>query len=113
MAKPHREFFSTRDLEWHSVAGGVEGLSEAVLAEDQETGVATRLLRFAPGTDTSSLGPQIHDFSEEVFLIEGDLFDLSLDQIFHEGMYASRPPGVAHGPWISRSGCLALEVRYP
>lgn len=113
MPKPHREFFSIQELSWRPVVGGVDGLSEAVLAEDTVTGVATRLLRFAPGTDTSPSGSQVHDFSEEVFIIEGELHDLSLGQTFTQGMYACRPPGAKHGPWVSRTGCLALEVRYP
>lgn len=112
MVKPHREFFSTHDLPWRSVSSTVEGLSEAILAEDEEGGTATRLLRFAPGTDTSSMGPQIHDFSEEVFIIDGDLHDLTLGETFTHGMYACRPPGVEHGPWVSPTGCVALEVRY-
>lgn len=112
MAKPHREFFSTDDVPWRTVAGPVDGLSEAILAEDTASGVATRLLRFAPGTDTSPSGPQVHDFSEEVFILEGELHDLSLGQTFTQGMYACRPPGAEHGPWISRTGSLALEVRY-
>ncbi len=110
--KPHREFFSTADLEWRRVPGDVDGLSEAILAVDEDAKVATRLLRFEPGTDTSPYGPQVHDFSEEVFLIQGELRDLTLQQTFTEGMYAVRPPGAAHGPWVSEKGCLALEVRY-
>jgi hypothetical protein len=113
MTKPHREFSSTSDLQWRRVPGEVEGLSEAVLAVDEETGVATRLLRFDPGTDTTPYGPQVHDFSEEVYLLEGELSDLTLKQTFAAGMYAVRPPGAPHGPWISETGCLALEVRYP
>lgn len=113
MPKPHLEFFSTSHLEWTTVGGNDSGLSEAVLAKDKVTDVATRLLRFAPGTDTTPLGPQIHDFSEEVYILEGDLRDLTLEQTFSAGMYACRPPGARHGPWRSETGCLALEVRYP
>lgn len=113
MPKPHREFFSSQELPWRPVTGAVDGLSERILARDTDSGVATRLLRFAPGTDTSPLGPQVHGFSEEVLIIEGELHDLSIGQTFIEGMYACRPPGAEHGPWVSRTGCLALEVRYP
>lgn len=113
MAKPHREFFSTSSLEWREIPGPAKGLSEAVLVVDEETGIASRLLRFAPGTDTTPNGPQVHDFSEEVLILEGGLHDLLLDETFVAGMYASRPPGAAHGPWTSEHGCLALEIRYP
>lgn len=113
MPKRHQEFFSTTDVEWRAVPGPAPGLTEAILAQDGDAGVATRLLRFAPGTDTSAAGPQVHDFSEEVLILEGELHDLALGRTFTRGMYACRPPGATHGPWTSARGCLLFEVRYP
>ena len=112
MAKPHLEFFTVDPDAWAPVPG-VEGLTQAILATDEETGIATRFLRFAPGTDTSAAGPQVHDFCEEAYIIEGELHDLTLGATFTAGMYACRPPGASHGPWTSTPGCLTLEVRYP
>ena len=83
-----------------------------ILATDPERGVATRMLRFAPGTDTSAAGPQIHDFWEEVYIVEGALHDLTLNQTFPAGTYACRPPGMRHGPWTAADGCLTFEMRY-
>jgi hypothetical protein len=74
--------------------------------------VATRILNFAPGCDTSPNGPQVHDFWEEVFILEGGIHDLTLGETFTAGMYACRPPGMPHGPWTSPDGCTTFEVRY-
>jgi hypothetical protein len=112
MPKPKREFFAVDEVPWSPVPGGVEGLFERILAADPERGVSTRLLRFAPGTDTSATGAVAHDFWEEVYILEGALHDLSLDRTFSAGMYACRPPGMRHGPWRAPMGCVTFEVRY-
>jgi hypothetical protein len=113
MAKAEREFFPVDDVEWTPAMGGqVAGLFERILAADPRTGVATRMLRFSPGADTAAVGPQVHDFWEEVYILEGALHDLTLDQTFPKGTYACRPPGMAHGPWVAAQGCLTFEVRY-
>jgi hypothetical protein len=110
--KPEHEFFPVTDVPWTAAQGGVvPGLFERVLAEERP-GVATRILRFDPGTNTSAAGPQVHPFWEEVFILEGALHDLTLDQVFPAGTYACRPPGMAHGPWVASEGCLTFEVRY-
>lgn len=113
MAKPELEFFDPATIAWRPVPGGVAGLTEQVLAADTGAGVATRLLKWEPGTDTSSMGVQAHAFWEEVYVLEGSIRDLRLGRTFTRGMYACRPPGMAHGPWISPDGCLTFEVRYP
>jgi hypothetical protein len=113
VAKPEREFFPVDGVEWTPAQGGVvPGLFERILASDTGKGVATRMLRFDPGTDTSAAGPQVHPFWEEVYIIEGSLHDLTLDETFHKGTYACRPPGMRHGPWVAPEGCLTFEVRY-
>jgi ChrR-like protein with cupin domain len=113
LVKAEREFFPVTDVGWTPAQGGVvPGLYERILAADPETGVATRILRFDPGTNTTSAGPQIHDFWEEVYILDGSLHDLTLDQTFPKGTYACRPPGMPHGPWLAAEGCLTFEVRY-
>jgi hypothetical protein len=112
MAKPEREFFPVTEVGWTPALGGiVPGLFERILASESP-GVATRLLRFDPGTDTSVAGVQRHDFWEEVYILDGSLHDLTLQQTFAKGAYACRPPGMPHGPWIAPEGCLTFEVRY-
>lgn len=112
MAKPEREFFAATEVSFTRCAGAVDQMTERILAADTESGVATRLLRFEPGTDTSPNGEQVHDFWEEVYVLEGSLHDLRLGKTFTAGMYACRPPGMVHGPWRSDDGCLTFEVRY-
>ena len=112
MPKPELEFFDVTEVDWTPVPGGVDGLTERILAPD-DRGVASRMLRFAPGTDTSPMGVLRHTFWEEVYILEGALHDLTLDQTFSTGQYACRPPGMPHGPWRTPEGCVTLEVRYP
>src|SRR3954451_3073576 len=88
------------------------GIHEQILSEDRGGTAYTRLLRFEPGADSSGDGPQVHDFWEEVFIIEGDLTDVRLGERFTAGMYACRPPGMVHGPWRSEEGVLMVEFRY-
>jgi hypothetical protein len=112
LPKPEYEFFDpTLTISDHNV-GGIQGLSERILAEDKETGDYTRMLHFAPGTDTTPMGVQKHDFWEEVWIVSGSFEDLSLKQTFTAGQYACRPPGMPHGPWRSTEGCTTFEVRY-
>jgi len=112
MAKPEIEFSSLEEIPWTAVPGGVVALTQRVLASDPETGVATRLLRWAPGADTTPNGVLVHDFWEEIYILEGSVHDLRLNRTFTRGMYACRPPGMEHGPWRSPEGCLMFEVRY-
>ncbi|MCH8190616.1 MAG: cupin domain-containing protein [Chloroflexi bacterium] len=111
MAKPEFEFFDPSGFP-HNPIGDVQGLSEQILSRDEVTGDYTRLLHFEPGTDTSAMGPQTHDFWEEVWIIEGSIHDIPLGQTFTAGMYACRPPGMPHGPWTSADGCKTFEVRH-
>ena len=112
MPKPEYEFFDpTQRLSERNV-GGIPGLTERILSEDPESGDYTRTLHFAPGTDTTPMGVQRHDFWEEVWITSGSFEDLSLKQTFHAGMYACRPPGMPHGPWRSVDGCSTFEIRY-
>ena len=112
MSKPEFEFFPATDGNWTPVPGKVSGLYERILAQDPETGVATRMLRFSPGTDTSANGTLTHDFWEEVYILEGSIHDIPLGKTFRAGMYACRPPGMKHGPWKTDEGCTTFEVRY-
>jgi hypothetical protein len=112
MAKPEHEFFAVDEVPFQPCAGLVPELVERILAADPESGVATRMLRFPPGTDTTPNGVQRHDFWEEVYILEGAITDLRLGVTFGAGTYACRPPGMEHGPWRSDEGCLTFEVRY-
>ena len=64
-----------------------------------------------------STKPFVHEYWEEVFLVEGDLICGSDAQgkggeQFKGPTYCVRPPGVYHGPFTSKTGCLLLETHY-
>ena len=118
--KGHREFH-TLDMGagWQTPPGYPAGFKQKILAgeldEKNKRGNRTRLLRFAPGTYTTA--PFVHEYWEEVFLVSGDLVCGSDAQgkggeSFTGPTYCVRPPGVYHGPFTSKNGCLLLETHY-
>lgn len=113
MSKPELEFFPVTDVPFTVCPGDDPLISERILSTDPQTGIATRILRYAPGADSTPMGVQRHDFWEEVYILEGSFVDLTLGQTFSAGEYACRPPGMAHGPWRTDEGVLTFEVRYP
>ncbi len=90
---------------------GIEGLYAKTLARCGETGSYTRLLKFLPGTDTRSAGVQSHDHLEELWIVEGAIYDLSLEKNFISGMYANRLYHMNHGPWRAPDGAITYELR--
>ena len=118
--KPHLEFAPV-DMKngWETPAGYPAGIEQKILAgsldEAQRRGNRTRLLRFAPGVYTTA--PFVHDYWEEVFLVDGDLVvgndaEGQGGESFAAGTYACRPPGAAHGPFKSQGGCVLYEIHY-
>jgi len=118
--KPHLEFHAVdMGRGWEVPAGYPAGIEQKILAggldEVGHSGTRTRLLRFAPGVYTTA--PFVHDYWEEVYLVDGDL-TVGNDaegrggESFAPGTYACRPPGAAHGPFKSKRGCLLLEIHY-
>ena len=120
MIKQHLEFNSLDlDAGWQVPPGYPEGIEQKILAGDldepNQTGNRTRLLRFKAGTYTTE--PFIHEYWEEVYLLEGDLIVGNDEKgeggtVFYKNTYACRPPGVHHGPFKSHKGCLLLEIHY-
>jgi hypothetical protein len=118
--KGHKEFHILDLSEgWHTPSGYPDGIQQKIVAgaldEIAKRGNRTRLLRFAPGTYTTK--PFVHDYWEEVFLLEGDLIVGNDEQggggeKFEGYTYAVRPPGVHHGPFKSDAGCLLLETHF-
>jgi ChrR Cupin-like domain len=118
--KPHLEFHRLdMSAGWETPPGYPAGIEQKILAgtldETKKTGSRTRLLRFQPGVYTTD--PFIHDYWEEVYLVDGDL-TVGNDargvggENFTAGTYACRPPGATHGPFKSNRGCLLLESHY-
>ncbi len=98
---------------WQPI-NGLEAIAEELtLSIDDTTGEYTRLTRFQPGADTTSLGGKSHLYPEEIFIVSGRLYDHAFDMWLEAGHYASRPPGEIHGPFTTDVGCVVLEVSFP
>jgi hypothetical protein len=103
--KPHVDF-DEFDLTagWEAPPGYPHGITRKILASDidetKKSGSRTHLLRFDPGVFTTA--PFVHDYWEEVFLLEGDL-TVGSDEIASGGeaftapSYACRPPSCCAG----------------
>ncbi len=100
MPKEEYEFSGHERVPWTPVAAGsgaaAEGMVEKILNLDDATGVGTRLLKFPPGVETSEV--IVHEFWEEVYILEGELHDKRLDANLATGMDSCGPPGMHHGP---------------
>ncbi|TMM50752.1 cupin domain-containing protein [Sulfitobacter sabulilitoris] len=100
------------DTGWEQVPGGAPGVQQKMLSgaldEAAGRGVRTRLIRFLPGTVAPDVF--VHDYWEEVYLIDGDLTAAGQDH--GAPSYACRPPGTPHGPFASLGGCLFFEIQY-
>jgi hypothetical protein len=118
--KPHLEFFPLQmDAGWETPPGYPSGIKQKLLASDldevNKKGSRSRILRFDPGVYTTE--PFVHEFWEEVFLFNGDL-TVGNDkkgkggESFQPLTYAVRPPGVYHGPFKSKNGCMMFEIHY-
>jgi hypothetical protein len=70
------------------------GTEEKVLSRDADDPVVLkRLVRWVRGLDTSGAGVITHDYVEEVYLLEGELTDLTLGRTFRAG--TTRAVGLA------------------
>jgi hypothetical protein len=121
--KRHREFFAIRpdaeSTEWSTVPCTAGRIEELLLADNLDTaarsGSRTRLARWSAGALIDR--PVVHDFHEEVFIVEGELV-VGCDaegeggEAFGPYTFACRPPGAVHGPFVSRTGCVLFEIQY-
>jgi hypothetical protein len=84
------------------------GLRWKVLRGSPDEDHCTMLVACPPHVHpTDWTGPQeVHDCVEEMFLLSGDY--LSNRGLMSTGAYFWRPPGIAHGPYGTRGGSLAL-----
>ena len=108
MKKP-LEFFDPDSIAWEAVEG-MPGMEQKILSGGKESADHTRLARGAAG---SSYDVALeHDFFEEIWILEGSIRDKSTGEVYTTGMYASRPPGMAHGPFEFDENAVFFEVRY-
>lgn len=123
LLKHHREFFAIRpdaeDTRWTPVHADAGVIEELVLADNfdpiKKSGSRTRLARWKPGALMAQ--PVIHEFHEEVFIVEGE-FIVGCNHLgdggetFGSYTFACRPPQVWHGPFATRAGCVLFEIQY-
>lgn len=64
---------------WKPIEGMESRAEELILSSDPVTGEYTKLTRFFPGADTSSFGGKSHEYPEEIFIVEGRLYDQAFD----------------------------------
>jgi hypothetical protein len=95
---------------WETIDTGV---TQMLLNHDPSTGRRTTLQRWEPGAANAQSHPFVHDYVEEIYLAEGDLYDTRLGQGWGVGAYAYRKPGMEHGPFTSEKGCLMFIVCIP
>lgn len=118
MAKSPATFADMRstvfDYEWGEIAerrgGPIPGIKELLLAEDPETGAYSRIVLFQPGFEFDRALE--HPFWEEIFVLEGHVFDLGSDTLYTKGAYGLRPPGTPHGPYRIELGATVLEITW-
>jgi hypothetical protein len=118
--KGHKEFFKVDMNEgFHPVPGYPPGFFEKIIAggldEKNKVGNRTRILKIEPGAYSTK--PFVHEYWEEVYLVSGDLICGNDDKgqggdQYTGPTYCVRPPGVYHGPFTSKTGCLLLETHY-
>ena len=84
------------------------GISRKDLSSNAETGERTFLSMMLPHSEPpGSQGPrESHPVVEECFVISGSLVGPHGEM--HAGAYFWRPPGIPHGPFGTRWGCVAL-----
>jgi len=122
LPRVHREFMAipmNAATAWKRLPADAGAIEELVLSDNLDpatrTGSRTRLARWQPGTRMGAA--VIHDFHEEVLVIEGD-FTVGCDADgaggtrFGPYTYACRPPQVWHGPFASHGGCLLFEIQF-
>jgi len=104
-----REFIDTEQISWQPLENFPEGVVGKILSMDEKTGSHTRMVRFDPGVETKEAF--VHDFWEEILILEGELIDIPNNEVFSKGYYTCRAPGIKHGPYKTSKGCTVFEVR--
>ncbi len=93
-----RVVLETQNIDW--VSTHLPGVERRMLErKGAETGRATTIVRYAPGSEFSS---HIHEGGEEYFVLDGVFSDESGD--FNAGTYVRNPVGSEHSPH-SKYGC--------
>lgn len=122
---PSTNPLTNRPRKWVTLEPGIDQLT---LNADPSTGRATYLQRWAPNIQNEKQN-FVHDYVEEIIILEGDLRDLrgrrsgtgellkdgdgGNGEVWVKGSYAYRKPGMEHGLFGSGNGCLMFIVCIP
>jgi hypothetical protein len=86
-----------------------------VLSYDPETGDQTSVLFHPPGGSWGAPAC-LHEYWEEAYILEGRIYDETLQKWFEKGSFCCRPPWMKHGPYKAdpERGCEEICYwRYP
>lgn len=101
------------DKGWETIPS-TSGLATKLLSGDFDEaagrGHRTRYVKFDRGGET--FAPFTHTYWEEAYLVDGELTTKEDGKTLRSPAYVIRPPGTPHGPLISATGCLLLEIQY-
>ncbi|KAI1085041.1 hypothetical protein F5B20DRAFT_126002 [Whalleya microplaca] len=100
---------TTGDRAWVEIEPNIHQMT---LNEDADAGRKTVLQRWQPKTANVQQN-FVHDYVEEIFIVQGDLADTKRGGKWEAGAYAYRKPGMEHGPFYSEHGCLMFIVILP
>lgn len=103
--KIQKEFFNSTALEWKQSENGI---FEKVLTRDKDGKNKTILQKWDKGTKTKDRS--VHEYIEEVFILEGKLKDTFLNKSFEKGSYAYRHIGMKHGPYVAEDEVVMLII---
>lgn len=103
--------------EANGVDGKVVGRFNKFMARDEKTGTYSRVVVFEPGFRTDAFKKpetklQNHEYWEEIYVIEGTMYDYGMNKTFTKGYYGLRSPGVNHGPYGTDEGCILWECSW-
>lgn len=110
--KRHIELCNVDSIDWSTCNEFTTNIKQKVLCTDfdqkNKTGSRSRLLKFEPRSKSGKL--VAHDYWQEMILLSGELI---IDKKAYSNMYfMCRPPGIYHGPYESKKGCLMYELCY-
>ncbi|WP_345986454.1 cupin domain-containing protein [Sulfurimonas sp. HSL-1656] len=115
--KSTRTYWNPLDLAndnmWEDIPGSDGNLQQLTIALDSDSGDYTRLTRFKDGYSTKAFGAKSHDYPEEIYVVQGRLYDMAFNMWLEPGCYASRPPHEVHGPFIAEGDVIILEISFP
>jgi hypothetical protein len=104
-----REFHNPFEvLEWKTLQ---EGVSEAILYVDEESGTYCRMVKLEPEAATGT-EPLCHEFDEIVYIVSGCLINQRLSEKYEAGFWAFFPKRVKHGPLMAPVGAVVIETRH-